>query len=282
MSDLPISGPIIETHEASGIVYLCLNQPDRHNALSPEMIAALHAAFVRLGDDPGCRLICLKAAPSNKQRPGRKAAVGSFCAGGDLQWMREQIEAPRTSRMAEAAKLANLLRVMNGFPKPLLCAVDGNAFGGGIGVLAVCDEVLAADNLTFGLTETRLGLIPATISPYVVARIGAPAARALFMSARLFDSQMAHRIGLVTNLVPAVDFATATNAMIAPYLAASPGAMQAAKALIGRLTPATDDAVVDMTIAALADCWDHPDAGEGVDAFFAKRPPAWAKPDAFQ
>jgi len=280
MSDLPISGPIIETHEASGIVYLCLNQPDRHNALSPEMIAALHAAFVRLGDDPGCRLICLKAAPSNKQRAGHKAAVGSFCAGGDLQWMRQQIEAPRTSRMAEAAKLANLLRVMNGFPKPLLGAVDGNAFGGGIGVLAVCDEVLAADNLTFGLTETRLGLIPATISPYVVARIGAPAARALFMSARRFDSQMAHRIGLVTNLAPAVDFATATNAMIAPYLAASPGAMQAAKALIGRLTPAIDDAVVDMTITALADCWDHPDAGEGVDAFFAKRPPAWAKTDA--
>jgi methylglutaconyl-CoA hydratase len=278
----PNSGPIIETHEASGIVCLCLNQPDRHNALSPEMIAALHAAFIRLGDDPDCRLVCLKATPADKQEAGNQTAVGSFCAGGDLLWMRQQIDAPRARRMAEAATLANLLRVMNRFPKPLLGAVDGNAFGGGIGVMAVCDEVLATDNLIFGLTETRLGLIPATISPYVVARIGAAAARALFMSARRFDSQTAYRIGLVTSLVPASDFASATKAMIAPYLATSPSAMQAAKGLIGRLTPAIDDAVIDMTIAALADCWEHPDAGEGVDAFFAKRPPSWAKPAADQ
>jgi methylglutaconyl-CoA hydratase len=141
--------------------------------------------------------------------------------------------------------------------------------------MAVCDEVLASDDLRFGLTETRLGLIPATISPYVVARIGAPAARQLFMSARRFDSATANRIGLITRLVPAADFTAEIDAMIAPYLDASPAAMQAAKTLIRKLQPAIDDAVIDMTITALADCWDHPDAREGVDAFFARRTPSW-------
>ena len=259
--------PIRQTRDASGVVHLYLNQPDRHNALSPDMIAALHAAFLQLGDDADCRLVCLRATKGDET---------SFCAGGDLAWMRQQIDAPRASRMAEAAKLANLLHVMDVFPKPLLGCVDGNAFGGGLGIMAVCDEVLAADGLRFGLTETRLGLIPATISPYVVARIGASASRALFMSARRFDSAAAYRLGLVTTLVPAADFASAIDPLIAPYLETSPSAMQAAKALIRNLQPAIDDAVIAMTIHALADCWDHPDAREGVDAFFAKRPASWS------
>ena len=258
--------PIIQTRDANGIDHLFLNQPDRHNALSPDMIAALHAAFTKLGDDPSCRLVCLRAT---------KAAATSFCAGGDLVWMRQQIDAPRSKRMAEAAKLAHLLNVMDQFPRPLLGCVDGNVFGGGIGIMAVCDEVLASDGLRFGLTETRLGLIPATISPYVVARIGAPAARQLFMSARRFDSATAQQIGLITKLVPAADFTAGIDAMIAPYLDASPAAMRAAKTLIRKLQPAIDDAVIDMTITALADCWDHPDAREVVDAFFARRTPSW-------
>jgi len=135
--------------------------------------------------------------------------------------------------------------------------------------------VLASDGLRFGLTETRLGLIPATISPYVVARIGGAAARQLFMSARRFDSVTAKRIGLITKLVPAAAFTAEIDAMIAPYLDASPAAMRAAKSLIRKLQPAIDDAVIDMTVSALADCWDHPDAREGVDAFFARRAPSW-------
>ena len=258
--------PIIQTRDANGIDHLFLNQPDHHNALSPDMIAALHAAFTKLGDDPSCRLVCLRAT---------KAAETSFCAGGDLVWMRQQIDAPRSQRMVEAAKLAHLLKVMDRFPLPLLGCVDGNAFGGGIGIMAVCDEVLASDGLRFGLTETNLGLIPATISPYVVARVGAPAARQFFMSARRFDSGTAKRVGLITKLVPAADFIAEIDAMIAPYLDASPAAMQAAKSLIRKLQPAIDDAVVDMTIRALADCWDHPDAREGVDAFFSHRTPSW-------
>lgn len=255
--------PLRETRDPRGVVTLTLNDPARHNALSPALIAALSAAFDRLADDGSCRVVCLWGAGQ------------SFCAGGDLAWMQAQIDASREERITEAGKLASLLARMNHFPKPLVGCVAGNAFGGGIGLMAVCDEVLVQAGARFGLTEARLGLIPATISPYVVARIGGGAARRLFLSARLFDCDEALRIGLVAAVASAEDFAGLVESRIAAYLAASPQAMRAAKSLISGLMPPVDDATIAGTIEALADCWEQADAREGVAAFFDRRQPAW-------
>jgi methylglutaconyl-CoA hydratase len=255
--------PLRETRDPRGFVILTLNDPARHNALSPALIAALSAAFARLADDPACRMVCLWGAGQ------------SFCAGGDLAWMRAQIDASREVRMAEAGKLASLLAGMNRFPKPLVGCVTGNAFGGGIGLMAVCDDVLVQAGALFGLTEARLGLIPATISPYVIARIGEGAARRLFLSARVFDCDEALQIGLAATVAPAEEFAALVESRVVAYLAASPQAMRAAKSLIRGLVAPVDDATIASTIEALADCWEQDDAGEGVAAFFAKRKPVW-------
>jgi len=255
--------PVLEICDERGVATVTMNDPDRHNAMSPAMIAALADVFARLADDAACRVICLYGAGA------------SFSAGGDLAWMQAQIDATRQHRITEAGKLAALLRQLDHCPKPVIGCVTGNAFGGGIGLMAVCDEVLVTEGTRFGLTEARLGLIPATISPYVIARIGAGAARRLFLSAQIFDCHEAKEIGLASTIVPADDLPALLEARLACYLAASPHAASAAKSLIHELTPPIDQAVIDHTIGRLADCWEQPDAREGVAAFFAKRKPNW-------
>jgi methylglutaconyl-CoA hydratase len=156
--------------------------------------------------------------------------------------------------------------------------VQGNAFGGGIGLLCIADLAIAAETARFGLTETRLGLIPATISPYVVARIGEGRARPLFMSGRIFDAQEAQPTGLLTRVVSSGDLDAAIEAEIAPYLQVAPGAVGQSKVLARSLgMPITDD-VIGATIERLADVWETDEAREGISAFLDKREPWWRKP----
>ena len=176
-----------DTH---GVATLTLNLPDRHNALAPAMIADLHAAADALGAEDAVRVVVLTGAGK------------SFCAGGDLGWMRDQFQATRESRMAEARKLAQMLGALNELPKPLIGRINGQAYGGGMGLLAVCDVAIAVEGARFGFTEARLGLVPATIGPYVLARMGEGMARRVFMSARLFDADEARVLGLVARVVP--------------------------------------------------------------------------------
>ena len=251
--------------DARGVATLTLNRPDRHNALSAAMIAEITEAAGRLGRDPAVRVVVLAAAGE------------SFCAGGDLGWMREQMAADAATRAREATKLAMMLQALNTLPKPLIGRVQGNAFGGGIGVMSVCDVAVGADTARFGLTETRLGLIPATIGPYVLARMGEAMARRVFMSARLFGAEEAVRLGLLARAVPAEGLDAAVEAEVRPCLACAPGAVAAAKALTRRLGPPIDEAVIAETIEALVRCWEGPEASEGIDAFFDKRKPAWAQ-----
>jgi len=164
---------LIESDER-GVAYLTLNQPETHNALSPLMISELTTAATELGHDETIRVVVLTGAGK------------SFCAGGDLGWMREQFEASRKTRISEAMKLARMLRDLNELPKPLIGKIQGQAFGGGIGMMAVCDVAIGVEEARFALTETRLGLIPATISPYVLARMGEGKARRVFMSGKQF------------------------------------------------------------------------------------------------
>ena len=251
--------------DARGVTTLTLARPEKHNVLSAAMIAELTAAAADLGADEAVRVVILTGE-------GR-----SFCAGGDLNWMKAQLTATREQRMAEARKLATMLRSLNEMPKPLIGRVQGQAYGGGVGLMAICDVVVAAAEASFGLTETRLGLIPATIGPYVIAPMGEDRARRVFMSARIFSADEARALGLVAKVVPADALDIAVEAEVMPYLAAAPRAVAAAKRLARALGPRIDDQVIEDSIARLADTWDSDEAREGVTAFLDKRRPSWVK-----
>jgi methylglutaconyl-CoA hydratase len=249
--------------DARGIATLWLARPEKHNALSRAMLVGLKDAAAQIATDDAIRAVILAAE-------GR-----TFCAGGDLAWMKAQMAADPVTRRAEARLLAEALQALNTLPKPLIGRVHGNAFGGGVGLISVCDAALAAEGARFGLTETRLGLIPATIGPYVAARLGEARAREVFMSSRLFDAAEAVRLGLLTRIVAADDLDAAVAAEAEPYLACASGAVADAKALLRSFGLPIDDAVIDATVEALARRWESPESAEGIAAFFDKRDPSW-------
>ncbi|WP_428688132.1 crotonase/enoyl-CoA hydratase family protein [Roseibium sp.] len=251
------------TADERGVATLTLDRAEKHNSLSARMIAELTDAAAQLAADPRIRIVVLTGAGA------------SFCAGGDLGWMREQFEASRETRISEARKLATMLKALNELPKPLIGRVQSQAFGGGIGMMSVCDTVVAVDSAKFGLTEVRLGLIPATISPYVLARMGEGKARRVFMSARIFGAVEARDLDLVARVVPETDLDEAIEQEIKPYLSASPAAVAASKALARSLGMAITEEIIEDTIRRLANTWETPDAREGISAFFEKRKPAW-------
>jgi methylglutaconyl-CoA hydratase len=249
--------------DARGVATLWLARPEKHNALSGQMIDEIARAAQVLGADDTVRVVVLAAEGQ------------SFCAGGDLEWMRAQIAADAPTRAEGARRLALMLQALDTLPKPLVGRVHGNAFGGGLGMMSVCDVAVAADTARFGLTETRLGLIPATIGPYVVARMGAARARRVFFSSRLFDAPEAVTLGLAARAVAPDLLDAAVEAEVAPYLSCAPGAVADAKALVRRLAPPIDDAVIEATIAALVARWESPEAAEGIAAFFDRRDASW-------
>jgi len=251
--------------DARGVARLVLNRPEKHNAMSAQMIAELTQAAQTLGRDSAVRVVVLTGAGD------------SFCAGGDLGWMQAQMAADAATRAEHARALANMLGALNALPKPLIGRVQGQAFGGGIGLMAVCDLAIGVEGAKFGLTETRLGLIPATIGPYVLARMGEAMARRVFMSARLFDAKEAVTLGLLARAVPVSDLDAAVEAEVAPYLACAPGAVAAAKALARRLGGGISAADVDHSIGELVARWESPEAAEGIAAFFAREKPGWAR-----
>jgi len=246
-----------------GVATLTLAREEKHNAMSAQMIDELTQAAAALAADDAVRVVVLTGAGK------------SFCAGGDLGWMQAQRDMDGPTRSAEAGKLAAMLGALNTLPKPLIGRVQGNAFGGGVGMASVCDVAIGVDTLKMGFTETRLGIIPATIGPYVLARMGEGRARRVFMSARLFDAAEAVDLGLLARAVPADELDGAIEAEVIPYLSCAPGAVAAAKQLARDLGPRIDAQVVEHTIAALADRWETEEAAEGIGAFFDKRKASW-------
>ena len=249
--------------DARGIVQLRLIRPDKRNALSAQMIAEL-----------------TEFAASAQERRDWRAVIlsgdgATFCAGGDLDWMRQQMQSDRETRMAEARKLATMLGALNGLPQPLIGAIQGSAFGGGVGMACVCDLVLATPETLFGLTETRLGIIPATIGPYVLARMGEGRARRVFMSAKRFSAVEAVELGIVSRVVSADALMSEAIAEAELYLSTAPGAVASAKALARSLSRSLDADRIEESISALADAWEQDEAKEGIAAFFEKRKPHW-------
>jgi methylglutaconyl-CoA hydratase len=256
---------VITEIDARGIATLRLNRPDQHNAMSAGMIAELSDAAAGLGQNPAVRVVVLTGTGA------------SFCAGGDLNWMREQMAGDAAARSEAANSIASMLQALNTLPKPMIGRVQGNAFGGGVGLACVCDVVVADDTALFGLTETRLGMIPATIGPYVIARMGEAKARRVFMSSRRFDCAEAVDLGIVAHKVTAADLDAAVEREVEPYLSCAPGAVAEAKALARRLGPVIDNTAIADSIAALISRWESDEAAEGIGAFFDKRNPEWVK-----
>lgn len=248
-----------------GVARLTLNRAEKHNAMSAQMLTDLRRAVDDISADDAIRVVVLTGAGK------------SFCAGGDLAWMQAQMAADSATRFVEARKLADMLQALNTLPKPLIGMVQGNAFGGGVGMASVCDIAIGADHLKMGLTETRLGIIPATIGPYVLARMGEARARRVFMSARLFGAAEAVELGLLARAVPAAELEAAVEAEVAPYLNCAPGAVAAAKQLTRELGPRIDAQIIDTTIQALVDRWETEEAKEGISAFFEKRKASWIR-----
>ena len=253
---------LIET-DARGVARLTLNRPDKHNALNGELIAELYDAAEKLAADDDVRIVVLTGAGK------------SFCAGGDFNWFASNVEKSRAERVEQSATLARLLRRLDTLPKPLIGRINGSAYGGGVGMISVCDYTIGAKGARFGLTEVKLGLLPANISPYVVARIGKVHSRETMLSGALFDTVRAERIGLLTEVVAADRLDAAVESVVHNHLQAAPGAVADTKALISYV--ASHDLETNMIYTAdrLADAWETEEGIEGINSFINKSVPSW-------
>ncbi|MEM6619831.1 MAG: crotonase/enoyl-CoA hydratase family protein [Pseudomonadota bacterium] len=252
----------IETDD-QGVATLWLTRAAKHNAMNAAMIAELSDACATLAADKSVRAVVLAAEGA------------SFCAGGDLAWMQDQIASNAAERAAGARRLAAMLGALDTLPKPLIGRVQGQAFGGGIGLISVCDIAVGSAGARFALTEVKLGIIPATISPYVIKRIGEPAARRMMMSGRVFDSAGAAELGFLHRVVAPADLDAAVGEEVAPFLRVAPGALARTKQLIAGQGGAISAARIEASIEALVAAWEDPEAQAGIAAFFAKEKPPW-------
>ncbi len=259
--------PACETLEVDlhyGVGVVALNRPDVHNAFNEALVAELTSVLRALDADASVRAVVLT---------GRGK---SFCAGADLNWMRKMAAYGPAENLADARALALMLHTLNGMGKPTVACIRGAAFGGGVGLIACCDIAVAAHDATFSLSEAKLGLIPATISPYVIEAIGARQARRYFLSAERFTAAEAFRIGLVHDIVPEPELDTRINELLGALLVAGPAAQFECKALIRGVAHRPIDAdVIDGTARHIAAVRASPEGKEGVAAFLAKRPAQW-------
>ena len=251
---------LLVNKDERGVVSLTLNRPDKRNALSAKMIDELTNFATSLTPDVRVTVI--------------QGAGNLFCAGGDLEWMNAQIKADRSTRIAEARKLAFMLKSLNELPVPLIAKVHGAAYGGGVGLACVCDYVIASSNVKFGFTETRLGLIPSTIGPYVVGKMGQAKAREVFMSGNIFSELDAKKLNIVSEISD--DLGQSVEEHIIPYLKTAPKAVGEAKALVRSLGATIDDKVIEQTIQQLADIWEGEEARHGIESFLNKTKPRWS------
>jgi methylglutaconyl-CoA hydratase len=248
----------------NSIAIVTLNRPDVHNAFNEELIAELTSVLRALGDDDIVRAVVLLGAG------------GSFCAGADLNWMKKTAGFSRTQNLADAKALAAMLRTLNELPKPTLARVHGSVFGGGVGLVACCDIAIADHDAIFALSEARLGLIPATISPYVVEAIGARAARRYFLTTERFTAAEAYRLGLVHDIVPPAELDARVNEVLGFIVSAGPRAQSECKKLIRAVAHRPiDGGVIADTARRIASVRASPEAKEGVAAFLEKRRAAW-------
>lgn len=261
-----MSGTILKEISASGVATVTLNRPEMHNAFDDALIAELTSTFNDLADDARTRVVVLAANGK------------SFSAGADLNWMRRMADYSHDDNLGDARALAELMRTLNTLPKVTVAKVQGAAIGGGVGLVACCDIAIASEAASFCLSEVRLGLIPAVISPYVVSAVGERQARRYCMSAERFDAREAHRIGLIHEIADV----TALNERVAAMLKTLAGnglrAMRAAKELVRAVSRGPiDESMIEDSARRIADIRTSEEGREGVSAFLGKRKPAWCE-----
>ncbi len=251
---------------AAGVATLTLQRAKIHNAFDDVLIAALIDALREIENDEDVRVVVLTGSGS------------SFSAGADLAWMKRMAQASEKENRRDARQLAKLMRTLNHLALPTIARINGPALGGGVGLVACCDIAIASEDARFGLTEVRLGLVPAVISPYVIDAIGARHARRLFQTGQVFDAREAERIGLAHRCVSATDLDAAVDAEIERLMAAGPLAVREAKALVQRIAypdskhrRAVDEENAELIAALRVSA----EGQEGLQSFFERRPAHW-------
>ncbi len=254
----------LQTTYEGAVARIALTQPEVRNAFSDEVIADITAAFSEVGARSEVRAVVL-------------AAEGpAFCAGANLNWMRRMADYTRAENVADAAKLAEMLRVIYECPKPTIARVQGDVYAGGMGLVAACDIAVAVDTAGFCLSEVKLGLIPATISPYVIRAMGARAAHRYFLTAERFGAAEALRIGFVHEVVVADQLDAKVGEWLKALTSASPNAVRACKRLVLDVADREINAqLIADTVEGIADIRASSEGKEGVQAFLQKRKPAW-------
>jgi methylglutaconyl-CoA hydratase len=257
-----MSALLIDTHD--GVRTIRLNRAERHNAFDDGLIAELAAAFRDAATAPGVRAVVLDSTGK------------SFSAGADLEWMKRMAGYSEAENVADAMALSDMLEAIDACPRPVIGVVQGAAYGGGVGLVAACDLAVAAEGATFCLSEVKLGIIPAVISPYVVRAMGGRAARRYAVTAELFDAAEAKACGLVHEVVPAERLAEIRDKWLARVKGNGPEAMAAAKALVRRAADQPlDEPLRRWTAERIAERRASAEGREGIRAFLEKRKPSW-------
>jgi methylglutaconyl-CoA hydratase len=249
---------------ADKVATITLNRPELRNAFNEASIAELALAFDEVGRNEMVRVVVL-------------AANGpAFCAGADLNWMKKMAAYSHAENQADAARLADMLRTIYLCPKPVVARVQGDCYAGGMGLVAACDIVVAAEGVNFCLSEVKLGLIPATISPYVIKAMGEQASRRYFLTAERFDAREALRLGLAHEVAPPESLDTTVAAIVKALASNSPNAVREAKTLVREVAnQSVTDALLADTANRIAAIRASDEGREGVASFLEKRKPAW-------
>lgn len=264
MSSEKSSDNVLLQVDQRGVARLTLNRPDRHNAFDDQVIADIQTVLDGLAQRGDIRVLVLAGE-------GR-----SFSAGADLNWMQRMVELDYQNNLADARRLAAMLETLNTMPMPVIARVSGAAYGGGVGLVACSDIAIADSRASFSLSEVKLGLVPATISPYVVRAMGERAARRYFLSGEPISAATALRLGLISELVEADALDSAVEAVIENLLRNGPSAVAAAKQLIADVAyRPVDAALMEHTSALVAGIRVSEEGQEGLQAFLGKRRPAW-------
>ena len=250
----------------SGVVFITINRPHKKNAFNAEMIAGLYEAFETIKGADRVRIVFIRGAG------------GNFCAGADLGWMRDAADWSESENREDAMGLAKMLKALRDVPALTVALVEGAAMGGGAGIVAACDMAVAVDDARFAFSEVKLGLIPATIAPYVIEAIGARRARQLFLTANIFDADYAAHAGLIDMVVPGEHLDEFISMMVDGVSANAPGAMGEAKRLVNDVAGRElDHKLVEETAKRIAKARISAEGQEGVRAFLEKRAPSWAE-----
>lgn len=253
----------LEVRRDGAVLHVLLNRPDVRNAFNGTVVKELRAAFDLADGDAAVRVVVLGGNGK------------SFSAGADLGWMQEQAALPEADNRRGAEAMARMFLSIARCRKPVVGRIHGHALGGGSGLTAAVDVAFCAEDCVFGLTEVKLGIVPAVISPFVLQKIGVAKARALFLSGERFDGREAERIGLVHRAVPAAELDAAVQRTVGELLTAGPMAVASAKELIRRVAALSLEEAIPVTSEWIATLRATPEAREGMAAFLEKRKPGW-------